>query len=95
MLAGTWVNGDGDPDEIAGIARTVHDGYAAGFAAEGGVVDEQAIEYTFITHLLVRAVFDAVATIADVGPPQATARVALARFAADRTLALQPLAPIE
>jgi hypothetical protein len=88
LLAGGFVNGSVDPARIASTAQTIHDGFISGLVAEGGIVDEDAIEHAFITHLLVRAVFDAVATIPDVAPRSAAARVALARFATDRALAL-------
>ena len=92
LLAGRFVDGSADPVGMAAIAQTIYHGYVGGLAAEGSAVDEDAIEHAFITHLLVRAVFDAVASVADVAASQAAARVALARFAVDRalTLALQP-----
>jgi hypothetical protein len=90
LLAGRFVDGRADPDRITAIAQTIHDGFVGGLAAEGGIVDDDSIEHAFITHLLVRAVFDALATVSDVGPRPAAARVALARFAADRALALEP-----
>ena len=97
LLAGRFVDGSADPDQIAAVAETIHDGFVGGLAAEGSTVDEAAIEHAFITHLLVRAVFDAVATVADVAPSQAACRVALARFAVDRALqlALQPSVPTD
>lgn len=90
LLAGAWVSGTADPDAIAPTARSVHDGFVEGLAAEGVVVAEEAVEHAFVTHLLVRAVFDAVATVPDVASRVGAARVALARFAADRALSLQP-----
>ena len=97
LLAGRFVDGSADPERMAAIAQTIYDGFVAGLAAEGAAVDEHAIEYAFITHLLVRAVFDASAGVADVVPSQAAARVALARYAIDRalTLALQPSVPTD
>jgi phosphotransferase family enzyme len=88
LLAGGFVNGSVDSDRIAATAQIIRKGFVSGLVAEGVVVDEDAIEHAFITHLLVRAVFDAVANIPDVAPRVAAARVALARFAADRVLAL-------
>jgi phosphotransferase family enzyme len=88
LLAGGFVDGSVDPDLIAATAQTIRDGFVSGLVAEGSIVDEDAIEHAFVTHLLVRAVFDAVANISDVASKLATARVALARFAADRALAL-------
>jgi aminoglycoside phosphotransferase (APT) family kinase protein len=91
LLAGAWVNGTADPDAIATTARTMHDGFVEGLAAERCLVAAESIELAFVTHLLVRAVFDAVATLPDVAPRVGAARVALARFAADRALSLQPI----
>jgi hypothetical protein len=90
LLAGAWVNGIADPDAVAATARTIHDGFVSGLAAEGCRVAAESIELAFVTHLLVRAVFDAVATLPDVAPSAGAARIALARFAADRALSLQP-----
>jgi hypothetical protein len=90
LLAGAWVDGTADPEAIAATARTIHDGFVSGLAAEARAVASEFIELAFVTHLLVRAVFDAVATLPDVAPRAAETRVALARFAVDRALSLQP-----
>ena len=68
LLAGRFVDGSADPDGIAAVAVTVPRRVRRWARRRGSVIDEDAIEYAFVTHLLVRAVFDALATVVDAAP---------------------------
>jgi len=95
LLAGRAVTGELPASELATTADALVTAYASGLDAGAAGVDEVAVRGAFLAHLLVRAVFDAVATAPDVEPARAAARLALARFSVDaaRALPAPALAP--